>query len=481
MVSGNTSNLQIEQKQLEIEKFNMKYRLVGKPAPYKLALKDDKVELLDFDLQALDVENDTLLIKIPDLVEYVDFDYLFVFSYLDTLNNSGLSSMCDSLYKIFEREIHLIIEGNDNTLYGNFAGLGWVYATEQDVEYSSQQPLKLKSIEFRHFDARGFEYLDFKLNGRDFPWLKSIDIRGMQLKKVKAISDFSRIYKSQPGYDWQKVDFSAIRDQYRMFKGTGVTAQDIEQSFKQLRPVKSMTEMFYSCKSLQRIPDIGVWNCENTSSMFRDSGLSGDLVIKDVEITQNLNYRTQMFLGSKIKRLVIDNVKFDACLNNSGKFDSMFQFCYSLEEVIIQNIECQYNLNYFNKQNPCAIWLNEMFQNCHKLRKVIFRNIDLSDCIVDTCHMFLRCGQLEAIELHNITVNSFRVPSMQFRHCGNLQNIIIDNVKVRNPLCLSSSYGERSPIKRDLLRMFDDTMLKGSKNEKEYLECLYGLRDGKRL
>ena len=95
--------------------------------------------------------------------------------------------------------------------------------------------------------------------------------------------------------------------------------------------------------------------------------------------------------------------------------------------------------------------------------------------------MFLRCGQLETIELHNITVDSFRVPSMQFRNCGNLQNIIIDNVKVRNPVCLSSSYGERSPIKRDLLRMFDDTMLKGSKNEKEYLECLYGLRDGKRL
>lgn len=91
--------------------------------------------------------------------------------------------------------------------------------------------------------------------------------------------------------------------------------------------------------------------------------------------------------------------------------------------------------------------------------------------------MFLRCGQLESIELHNIIVNSFRAPSMQFRHCGNLQNIIIDNVKVRNPLCLSSSYGERSPIKRDLLRMFDDTVLKGSKNEKEYLECLYGLRN----
>lgn len=198
MISGNTSNLQIEQKQLEIEKFNMKYRLVGKPAPYKLALKDDKVELLDFDLQTLDVENDTLLIKIPDLVEYIDFNELFVFSYLDTLNNSGLSSMLDDLYKIFEREIHLIIEGNDNTLYGNFAGLGWVYATEKDVEYSNQQPLKLKSVEFRHFDARGFEYLDFKLSGRDFPWLKSIDIRGMQLKKVKAISDFSRIYKSQP-------------------------------------------------------------------------------------------------------------------------------------------------------------------------------------------------------------------------------------------------------------------------------------------
>lgn len=77
MVSGSTSNLQIEQKQLEIEKFNMKYRLVGKPAPYKLALNGDKVELLDFDLQALDVENDTLLIKIPDLVEYIDFNELF--------------------------------------------------------------------------------------------------------------------------------------------------------------------------------------------------------------------------------------------------------------------------------------------------------------------------------------------------------------------------------------------------------------------
>ena len=61
-----------------------------------------------------------------------------MFSYLDTLNNSGLSSMLDDLYKIFEREIHLIIEGNDNTLYGNFAGLGWVYATEKDVEYSNQ-------------------------------------------------------------------------------------------------------------------------------------------------------------------------------------------------------------------------------------------------------------------------------------------------------------------------------------------------------
>lgn len=95
--------------------------------------------------------------------------------------------------------------------------------------------------------------------------------------------------------------------------------------------------------------------------------------------------------------------------------------------------------------------------------------------------MFLRCGQLETIELHNIKVNSFRAPSMQFRHCGNLQNITIDNVKVRNPLCLSGSYGAASLIKRDLLRMFDDTMLKGSKNEKEYLECLYGLRDEKRL
>ena len=97
MVSGNTSNLQIEQKQLEVEKFNMKYRLVGKPAPYKLALNGDKVELLDFDLQTLDIENDTLLIKIPDLVEYIDFNELFVFSYLDTLNNSGLSSMLDDL------------------------------------------------------------------------------------------------------------------------------------------------------------------------------------------------------------------------------------------------------------------------------------------------------------------------------------------------------------------------------------------------
>lgn len=71
-------------------------------------------------------------------MEYIDFNELFVFSYLDTLNNSGLSSMLDDLYKIFEREIHLIIEGNGNTLYGNFAGLGWVYATEKDAGYSSQ-------------------------------------------------------------------------------------------------------------------------------------------------------------------------------------------------------------------------------------------------------------------------------------------------------------------------------------------------------
>lgn len=438
-------------------------------------VEDEKVWLVSVNLTNADIVNKVLTIEIPQFVEAIDFKDLFEVDFdiantsLQTQKRKEDEIRC---LKLFFGAIHLVIVGNNNTLCGRFDDLGYVRTTMQDSNY--KEALSLSKVQFKHFDARGFSSLTFTLDRYDFAQLNTIDINGMMLDKVNNIANYPMIYKGSPDYDWSKVDFSGLDVAYQMFKRTSIRASDIEQNFKQLRPKIQMKEMFEGCGSLQRIPDIGIQDCRDTTGMFSGSALHGELAFKNYKITSDLIYRESMFSNTRITRLVVDNFVFNTCTNNAAKFESMFNSCNYLQEVVIQNVQCENNPKSLDKHRACQVWLDQIFAQCTMLRRVIFRNIDLGNCRIEMTHMFLGCQQLESVELHNVRVDSFGVPYRQFEGCTKLSNVILDNVEVLHPTKLQYKEYKVSDNnkKKELENLFSVTPLAGQPVSKEYARLM---------
>lgn len=467
------NDLQVIQR--EIDRYNAKYKLLDKNPPMTFQIEDNKIWLKTVNITDVKVVNKTLTIEIPQFVDAINFKGLFKVDFdISSVPNwsTNREKYEKQCMKLFFGNIVLVIVGNNKTLYGRFDGIGYVKTTGDD--YEDTEPLGLSKIVFKHFDARGFSDLVFGIHKSSFPNLHGIDISDMLLDKVNAVDDFSLVYKGSPDYDWQKVNFSGLQSAYKMFEGTSVRTVDIEQKFKQLRPKLQMKQMFSGCGSIQRIPNIGIQECKETTRMFESTSLSSDLVIKDCKITQDLISCESMFSNTRIKRLVVDNLVFNTCENNAAGFESMFNGCKYLQEVVIQNIQCENNPKSISKQRGCQVWLNSMFSYCRLLKKVEFRNINLENCIIEMTQMFLGCEELESIEFHNVTVKQIDVLYKQFEGCKNLRKLVLDNVKVLQPVELKDEkYVVRdNSIKRELNNLFSMTPLAGQAVSKEYTRLI---------
>ena len=434
-------NLMKQSKQEQLDKYEKKLKLLGKPIVYQMECYNDEVLLYSINLQELieetieqnTSERDTLYIKIPSLVDKMDQEIVF--------NNQRY---LESDYRITK----VVIEGNGKQLKGQLKGLFNHYSVLW------QNILQLKFI---NFDATAISDLGWMLIG--LTQLEEIDLSGLKINRVDNMQHILSKYclitrldimKQLAQIDWSKqsnLDELCLNDQE--MREFDISSLGHNKDNK----IESLCKSFYNCQRLRKIlnftPDI-LSNQVILEKTFSDSDI--DYIPEALTYKHNKNLRPrqthslmlrtrievlddnnainigqsdcnamQMFSSTPLKQVSLDgNVQKWLLHSKQLKVKLISQSCKHLERVVIKNIKVHGEIDAMGAFNGITadeviienihiksdLHATALFK-CQDIKRLVIRNIRIDgNAYIDS---IIEDAVINQVELENIMVNKSTV------------------------------------------------------------------------
>lgn len=443
------------------------------------------ITLLFLDATQL-LTDDTLVIKIPPIVEAIDTERWMQF----LPQYSGIESAVKHIKLIGNgKKIHgylryafqpMIDAQSDGLYYNN----GYEQAMELgehglDGGRLDEQFDELRQIEIQNFDGTNIHNIDYLMYG--VVSNVNIDISELHLKvlnsasylqRYKHVNIFSDLLKCGVKFSGLR-DLDGLQDSIKSWESDEVIdlnqlgidlsqVEQLDQTFRGCEKLKKVIGLdkiqhkgiqceqifaqctsleecppelqkhrilkgcgaFYSCNSLKRVPKLDIRDSEDCTFMFCGCQQLTEIIIDGARDDIYRNIRCGCF-NEIFSRC--DGVKSITLRNirfeDLHVADQAFSNMKGLEEVLVENVTIT------SKEN---LGLEKLFQNCKNLKKVTLKNIKViqkeTNCNIQ--QMFQGCVQLKAVIISNVHIGQKMIAIRLFQGCSNLSNLIIDRLYI---------------------------------------------------
>ena len=450
---------QFNLKGLKINNFYKKYNIVDVECPYTLEIREYNgqplITLVKLNIIQL-ISNNTLTIKIPDIVEA-----------LDTQRWMDYYSHKEVLYKIYK----IVLIGNNKPLYGNLIGAFSFLQEPPARKFTKKEQINsykpeymlitsIESIEIRRFDGSNIRDIQYIFN--QITRYCKIDIAQLNLQKIHKADNIQINGNILGRLLEQGIRFENIRSLGGFGGQIGKWRKKniIDTRSLNVYKINNLDNSFYNCCNLVDI--IGLDNrlddtvqCENTFAycnklvkipesiknakivsqkhMFYKSGIRqiNSLNLKETKNMRGMfsmchNLRevkidgngeqfnvieaSELFFGSSnIEMIHIKNIK----LTSINSLQQSFQFLQNLKIAIFENIEIT---------QDDTLDLYELLQGNDILEKVIFKNIHIA-CPIQIVKAFYNQHNLVDIKFENVILQEVMYTSNIFEYCSQSVNI----------------------------------------------------------
>ena len=182
--------------------------------------------------------------------------------------------------------------------------------------------------------------------------------------------------------------------------------------------VKSLSKLFYKCKSIKRITFIKFNrnDIQNMSNMFFECLSLEKINLSNFNTNNVINMNSMFGYCSSLKELNLSNFNTNKVKNMSY----MFYKCSSLEKL---------NLSNFNTNN--VKYMSFMFYECKSLTKLNLSNFNTNRVKNMMC-MFENCYSLKELNLSNFNIRTSAYAFAMFNGCSSLLSLICSNNIIKN-------------------------------------------------
>ena len=229
--------------------------------------------------------------------------------------------------------------------------------------------------------------------------------------------------------------------------------------------VENMTAMFSDCIKLTNIIFGEKWDTSKVISFRRMFYTWGNPNLLEIDMSKwnvnNLEDAFCMFSGQqKLNKIIFgENWKH----NKINNFSNMFQDCYALTSIDIENLSVKFAtdvssmflncrsltiLDLSNWTENNIIGASSLFNKCFKLESIIgIENINTSN-VTYMSNMFYNCQALTSLDLSKWNINNVVSLDGMFYSCNNLTSLDLRNWNTSNVETIGGMFGYCSKLSK---------------------------------